>query len=261
MTDNRTNEQIVADALRQVSTIGWHSRSAGVIEAVNALSNAGRLVTAQGAAPQAEPDKPADLSIMNGWLVESVSRHTCGAGMDGYGHEPGCGYVPVLNLAELDGYPKQTAEAVERVSALHRMVLRGNSMRGEELKSWCEHCDTAYPCETMRAIEIELDCECYGADGVTDQKCNACAAPVLPSSTTPQAEAYDHCCQHPKCPGGSLCCCVSEQRLRDCWNQWREEVAGDTKQAFRDAYSAGRNDPAPWAAAPALPSSGVKVQQ
>ena len=30
----------------------------------------------------------------------------------------------------------------------------------------------------MQALEIEQDCECYGADGVTDQKCNACAAPV-----------------------------------------------------------------------------------
>lgn len=82
-------------------------------------------------------------------------------------------------------------------------------------------------------------------------------APVLPSSTTPQAEAYDHCCQHPKCPGGSLCCCASEQRLRDCWNQWREEIAGDSKQAFRDGYQAGQNDPAPWLTAPVLPSSGV----
>lgn len=51
MTDNRTNEQIVADALRKVSTLGWNSGSIGVIEAVNALSNAGRLVAAQGAAP------------------------------------------------------------------------------------------------------------------------------------------------------------------------------------------------------------------
>ena len=61
------------------------------------------LVAAAGAAPQ----KPKDLSIVNGWLVESVGKHTCGAGMDGHGHEPGCGYMPVLNLAEIDGYPKQ----------------------------------------------------------------------------------------------------------------------------------------------------------
>lgn len=70
-----------------------------------------RLRAAAGAAPQEHDEKPADLSIMNGWLVESVGKHTCGAGMDGYGHEPGCGYVPMLNLAELDGYPAQVDEA------------------------------------------------------------------------------------------------------------------------------------------------------
>lgn len=69
------------------------------------------LVAAAGAAPKEQNDKPADLSVMNGWLVESVGKHTCGAGIDGYGHEPGCGYVPVLNLAELDGYPAQVDEA------------------------------------------------------------------------------------------------------------------------------------------------------
>lgn len=64
-----------------------------------------------GVTPQ-EPDRgPKDMSIMNGWLVEAVGEHTCGAGADGYGHEPGCGYVPVLNLAELDGYPPQVDEA------------------------------------------------------------------------------------------------------------------------------------------------------
>lgn len=76
-----------------------------------------------------------------------------------------------------------------------------------------------------------------------------------------QAEAYDHCCQHPRCPGGSLCCCASEQRLRDCWNQWREEIAGDSKQAFRDGYQAGRNDPAPWPTAPVLPSVADEIQE
>lgn len=84
---------------------------------------------------------------------------------------------------------------------------------------------------------------------------------VAAQGAAPQAEAYDHCCQHPRCPGGSLCCCASEQRLRDCWNQWREEIAGDSKQAFRDGYQAGQNDPAPWLTAPVLPSSGVDEEK
>ncbi|MHA3723803.1 hypothetical protein ACXR2T_07980 [Leucobacter sp. HY1910] len=83
----------------------------------------------------------------------------------------------------------------------------------------------------------------------------AFVAAAAAAGSTPQAEAYDHCCQHPKCPGDSLCCCASEQRLRNGWNQWREEIAGDSKQAFRDGYQAGQNDPAPWTNSPALSSS------
>ena len=178
-----TPEQIEAGR-NAMMTIGAGRFGLSVVERGMSLQDAygelsrAALVAAAGAAPQEQLEKPADLSIMNGWLVESVGKHTCGAGMDGYGHEPGCGYMPVLNLAELDGYPKRSAEAVEGVSNLHVCVLRGKSISGEELKSWCKHCDTAYPCETMQALELERDCECYGADGVTDQKCNACAVAV-----------------------------------------------------------------------------------
>lgn len=48
------------------------------------------------------PD-PMPLRIDGTWLVEDVSTHTCGAG-DVYGHEPGCGSIPVTNLATLDGF-------------------------------------------------------------------------------------------------------------------------------------------------------------
>lgn len=105
------------------------------------------------------------------------------------------------------------------------------------------------------------DYDLHGQDGNSDYEMGlavadaALAALADTRGAAPQAEAYDHCCNHPKCPGGSLCCCVSEQRLRDCWNQWLLEIAGDTKQAFRDGYQAGQNDPAPWLAAPVLSSS------
>lgn len=42
-----------------------------------------------------------ELVIENGWLVEVVDQHTCGTGEGGhYGaHEPGCGRVPVFDIA------------------------------------------------------------------------------------------------------------------------------------------------------------------
>lgn len=42
-----------------------------------------------------------DLVIENGWLVEVENKHTCGTGENGhYGlHEPGCGRVPVFDIA------------------------------------------------------------------------------------------------------------------------------------------------------------------
>ena len=55
-TDNRTNEQIVAEALSEVVLAGYRvlndsQRSSCAYLAVTALASAGRLVTAQGAAP------------------------------------------------------------------------------------------------------------------------------------------------------------------------------------------------------------------
>lgn len=41
-----------------------------------------------------------ELRIMHGWLVEYVGEHTCGAG-DEYGHEPTCGYEPLMKVEEL----------------------------------------------------------------------------------------------------------------------------------------------------------------
>ena len=41
------------------------------------------------------------ITIMNGWLVEVADAHTCGTDASGhYGvHEPGCGYIPIFDIA------------------------------------------------------------------------------------------------------------------------------------------------------------------
>jgi hypothetical protein len=47
-----------------------------------------------------EDFKAGKVGIENGWLVEYVSKHTCGTGPNGYygAHEPGCGTVPLMDL-------------------------------------------------------------------------------------------------------------------------------------------------------------------
>jgi hypothetical protein len=43
------------------------------------------------------------FEIVNGWLVENVNHHTCGAGTaeSGYAHEPGCGQEPIAKVEQL----------------------------------------------------------------------------------------------------------------------------------------------------------------
>ena len=45
---------------------------------------------------------PAEYAVENGWLVELVNEHTCGAGPgSGAGHEPGCGMIPIDTVENL----------------------------------------------------------------------------------------------------------------------------------------------------------------
>ena len=47
--------------------------------------------------------EPFDHAIDSGWLCEVHTHHTCGSTDP---HEPGCGLVPLVNLAELEGWPE-----------------------------------------------------------------------------------------------------------------------------------------------------------
>ena len=53
------------------------------------------------------------MRIEGTWLVEVVDEHTCGAGPgSGTGmHEPGCGLVPVVDLATLPGWDEHLTAA------------------------------------------------------------------------------------------------------------------------------------------------------
>lgn len=139
---------------------------------------------ARAAVPDAATE-PKNLSIMNGWLVEMVGKHNCGTGPDGhYGaHEPGCGYEPHLNLAELEGWPGAERDAalaaVERVRAIHRNagpsqgyssdIKGGYGMLGD----CCAECGShgeygvEWPCPTIAALDGAPEPEWeYGVGGV-----------------------------------------------------------------------------------------------
>lgn len=49
------------------------------------------------------------------WLVEDVKEHTCGAG-DEYGHEPGCGTIPLVDLRGLPGWDTLVSDVLTDTS-------------------------------------------------------------------------------------------------------------------------------------------------
>ena len=42
-----------------------------------------------------------EYAVENGWLVEVINEHTCGAGVGSMPHEPGCGMVHVARIEDL----------------------------------------------------------------------------------------------------------------------------------------------------------------
>lgn len=62
------------------------------------------------------PERPAHERILieGEWLVENVGQHTCGAGGE-WPHEPGCGLVPLMPVAELDAQMRARSRFAARI--------------------------------------------------------------------------------------------------------------------------------------------------
>lgn len=98
---------------------------------------------------QLKHPEPSELAIINHFLVEVANECTCYGGGP-YGHEPGCGYEPLVNLAEIDGYPGPAP--LEAVRGLHtREVIAVHEGHGEE--AWCPICKEHWPCPTIKALD------------------------------------------------------------------------------------------------------------
>jgi len=68
------------------------------------LAAAGLLATAPCCPPSPE-------EVVNGWLVERHTHCTCGGGPP-FGHEPGCGLVPLAPLSEVKGMAEHDAQVL-----------------------------------------------------------------------------------------------------------------------------------------------------
>lgn len=129
----------------------WHKRRDGrwlcddgdvlTSGALALVANGELTVTGDPSAPSeatAAVATPPVMRIEGTWLVEVVDEHTCGAGPgSGTGmHEPGCGLVPVLDLATLPGWDEHLtaapapASSVAAESALFEVERRLRKTRG-----------------------------------------------------------------------------------------------------------------------------------
>jgi len=98
----------------------WQGRR-DILDAVETYLESLRDWLPEAPNPEAPTPEPR-LRIENGWLVREVDYHTCGAG-DEHGHEPGCGLLPELHLANLPGWPTDDARA--DVLAAHQVESHG----------------------------------------------------------------------------------------------------------------------------------------
>lgn len=67
-------------------------------------------------AEQNEPTGDTNYVLINGWLCEKTTEHTCGTGPNGYygQHEPGCGLIPHGLITELLSRPKPSEVRADR---------------------------------------------------------------------------------------------------------------------------------------------------
>lgn len=72
------------------------------------------------------------VEIVNGWLVEVVDQHTCGAGPgSGAGHEPDCGLVPITSLEHVFELLKAEVEQALAASPISIYTGHENGCRSE----------------------------------------------------------------------------------------------------------------------------------
>src|SRR5690606_33392747 len=93
------------------------------------------------------------LILQNGLLVEQVNECTCYGGGP-YGHEPGCGVEPVLDLTQIEGWPNidHLEAAIQRIRDMHpREAIATHEGYGVE--GWCPNCRLHYPCPAIQALE------------------------------------------------------------------------------------------------------------
>lgn len=78
--------------------------------------------------------KAPEYAVSSGWLVEVVDQHTCGAG-GAFGHEPGCGSIPVARVDVLlrayGAYSRIVHGSLHRIAEVVSLVSSGDLPRHE----------------------------------------------------------------------------------------------------------------------------------
>jgi len=98
-----------------------------------------------------EQGTESEYAIENGWLVELVREHTCGAGPgSGAGHEPGCGMIPIATVENLlaenerlraglyplsQFTPESSAALADDIGASEDSLFVGWIRRGSEIEA------------------------------------------------------------------------------------------------------------------------------
>lgn len=150
--------------------------------------------------PKAEPT----YGIEGHWLVEYVNRHTCGTDEGGHfgAHERGCGTVPALDLAQVQGWAEHVSaikaealrEAREEVRAFSQAIGFGDGVTEpsatlaqmvdpilQALSDGREHVECAILCELCGERLADKECpQCHGGGCLPNAQlayleCDTCA--------------------------------------------------------------------------------------
>ena len=103
-----------------------------------------------------------DLSIQYGWLVSEAGEHTCAIESSG-AHEPGCGFVPELDLTTLDGWPRADSHTAAIAEAAREYVATQRCFSDDEFKP----ADVRRAVEAHKALYAAVDAERAEREGKT----------------------------------------------------------------------------------------------